>query len=156
MTIADTREFAFDASVLYHYAAADRLDSLHALLPPDVRPVTTRAVHEELILKATDNPLVGLATSVAWLQQVPMDGLDELWILAKWVRRLGAERHHRGEATILAYAEAHGAVAIIDDKEARQVGVADGLEVHGSLWLAAEACRLGRLSVAAAPGLSTR
>jgi predicted nucleic acid-binding protein len=135
------------------YAAADRLDSLHALLAPDVRSVTTRAVHQELLSKATDNPLIGLATSVPWLQQVPMDGLDELWVLGEWVRRIGAQRHHRGEATILAYAEAHGAIAIIDDSEARRLGVAAGLEVRGSLWLVAEGCRLGRLSIAAALGL---
>jgi len=39
------------------------------------------------------------------------------------------------EAATLAWAETHGAVAIVDDRAARNVARHRGVTVHGSLWL---------------------
>jgi predicted nucleic acid-binding protein len=40
---------------------------------------------------------------------------------------------------VLAWAECHGAVAIIDDWDARRVAQTHEQEVHGSLWVVAQA-----------------
>jgi predicted nucleic acid-binding protein len=141
MTPPVVKTYVFDASALFHFVAADRLDSLGSLMPSDARSVTTRAVQEELLAKEAEVPLVRLITSAGWLEQVPVDGLEDLWALSTWVQRIGADQHHRGEATVLAYAEGHSAIAIVDDKDARLMGSSAGLEVHGSLWLIVEACR---------------
>ncbi len=51
---------------------------------------------------------------------------------------------------MLAWAEVHQATSIIDDDDARRVGQQYGLEVHGSLWLVAQAIDVGRITEATA------
>lgn len=91
MTPPVVKTYVFDASALFHFVAADRLDSLGSLMPSDARSVTTRAVQEELLAKEAEVPLVRLITSAGWLEQVPVDGLEDLWALSTWVQRIGAD-----------------------------------------------------------------
>lgn len=112
MTDADPVILAWDSSALHHAALADRLDVLGSIVRP-WRNVTTAAVREEL----AGNGLT--IDSEQWLETVHVDGLNELVSLAKWVQAFSCQKHNRGEATVLAWAETHGAVAIIDDRDAR-------------------------------------
>jgi hypothetical protein len=61
--------------------------------------------------------------------------LREAGALAPFAQRLVADNRHLGEAATLAWAQVHGAIAIVDDLAARAVGEAAGIEVHGSMWL---------------------
>jgi hypothetical protein len=152
---------AWDASCLFYAARADRLD---VLADYDAGPrghewsnVTTQAVVDEL----TGH---GLAVgALSWLEVVHVDGLGELTSLIAWMERHGAGDHqhpgHRfasgpgprsGEGTVCAWADVHGATAVVDDKNARRVAAAYGLTVHGSLWVIARGVAHGRASLASA------
>lgn len=139
----------WDASGLHHAAKADRLDVLGDVAKP-FDSVTTAAVVEELAR-------YGLAEQVersGWLQIVHVDGLSELLPLVRWTGLLSGDVHHRGEATVCAWAEAHGTIAIIDDADAKVAAARGGLEVHGSLWVLAAGVRAGALGELAAGGLA--
>src|SRR2546421_6486013 len=58
-----------------------------------------------------------------------------------------------GEASVFAAAELHGATAITDDREAVRVARTYGLDVHGTIWLLAGACRDSKLPEPAAGNL---
>lgn len=136
----------WDASPLIHAHKIERLDVLGELAagPADARwhNFTTAAVVEEL---------AGYGGSVPdWLEVVHVDAIGDLIVLSEWVGRVSSATHSQGEATVLAWAERHGAVAIIDDAEARRVGQAHGLRVHGSLWVLARAVTDGRWSISSA------
>ncbi|WP_433228495.1 hypothetical protein [Actinomadura formosensis] len=143
----------WDASALHAAATADRLDVLGdmaccaALGSP--RNVTTAAVVEEL--QQYGLTIVGQD----WLTVEHVDGLDEILAVAKWVGIVGATSlHNRGEATVCAWAEVHGGIAIIDDRGARCAARTNGLAAHGSLWLIANAVREGWITEAAATGFT--
>jgi predicted nucleic acid-binding protein len=72
-------------------------------------------------------------SSPDWLDVVHVDALAELVVLSDWIGRVSSATHSKGEATVLTWAQVHGAIAIIDDADARKVGQAHGLKVHGSL-----------------------
>lgn len=144
------RTFVFDASVLSPFARSDRLDVLGSVLAGRVRCVTTRAVRQEILAKSDEFPLLASITTATWLSEVAVDGLDELGALVWWIRKLGATQRDRGEATIFAYAQTYGATAIIDDGKARRLGRKNGVDVHGTLWLLADACHAGSLSAVSA------
>jgi predicted nucleic acid-binding protein len=56
-------------------------------------------------------------------------------------------------ASVFAAAEQLGATAITDDRKAAKVGRFYRLDVHGTIWLLAGACREGKLVPAAAGSL---
>jgi predicted nucleic acid-binding protein len=142
----------FDASPLSHFARADRLDALTALVK-DYRCVTTRAVRDELERGVTRYPQLTATRRLDWLTEVAVDGLAELGALAAYLQLLSRDQRHFGEATVLAWAETHGAIAVIDDQAAVRAGEARGVEVHGSLWLIIAGYRKGVLHEAAASEL---
>jgi predicted nucleic acid-binding protein len=140
------RTLVWDASAIHHPAKTDRLDVIGDICRK-WRNVTTAAVVEELQLH-------GLSIDGHdWLEVTHVDGLDEVVALGRWVGIVSAEQHNRGEATVLAWAEIHDAIAIIDDGDASRVAREHGITVHGSLWVLAEAVRHGYLVEAAASGL---
>jgi predicted nucleic acid-binding protein len=129
----------WDTSPLLHAARADRVDVLgdYARGPADSpwRNVTTATVVSELEHN-------GISTAPPWLEIVHVDELDELLATVTWTSRMGTQRgRNLGEATVCGWAEVHGAVAIIDDSDARAVAAAHDLPVHGSLWVVAWAVR---------------
>jgi predicted nucleic acid-binding protein len=67
------------------------------------------------------------------MKVVPVDGLDELRLFAEYSRRLVVRDRNVGEASVLAWAEAHGGIALIDDQVAVQHGRERGVEVRRTL-----------------------
>lgn len=145
-------EWVFDSSALYHAALADRLDVLGALVPGQ-SCVSPLAVFDELGAAAGRDRRLAQVRAQPWLAEVRVDGLEDLRNLLVWARLLGAGPHHMGEAAVLTYAQSRAAVAIIDDRRPRKVAKQAGLMAHGTLWLIARACLLGRTLPAAAGGL---
>lgn len=137
----------WESSALLHACRTDRLDVLlhlaEALGP--ARHVTTAAVREEL---AGHDLVLPPSMSV-----VHVDGLTELVSLADWVQRLSSSVHDRGEATVCAWAQVHGATAIVDDRAARTAAARAGLDVHGSAWVVARAVAIGHEGIANATAL---
>ena len=70
-----------------------------------------------------------------------------------WTSRVGAGTRDLGEASVLAAAEELGAVALIDERSATQVGRSYGVTVHGTIWLLANVCRDEKLTDVAASNL---
>ncbi len=131
----------WDASAVNPAARADRLDVLIDLAS-SCRHVMTAAVVEELARHGLRQNVTDCGFEI-----VHVDGLTEIVALARWVDRAGAtEDHNRGEATVLAWADVHGATAMIDDRDARIAAQRSGVRAHGTLWLIIRAVIEGRLS----------
>lgn len=135
--------WVWDASALHSVAAADRIDVLFDLAAggrqAPSRHVTTVAVAEELRRNGVWEPCR------THLEVMHVDALDELHALGRWLAVVSSGRHSLGEATVLAWAEVHGGVPILDDKEARRSAVKHGLPAHGTLWIIAQAVQAGKI-----------
>jgi predicted nucleic acid-binding protein len=141
----ERRALVFDATCLSHFARADRLDVLRDLLSAD-ECWTTQVVLQELRKGYTEHPALELVTQGNWLSVAEFDTLPEASLFAEWARRIGAEDRDFGEASVFAFAELRSGIAITDDRRAVAIAQARGLEVHGTIWLLARACRDGKLS----------
>lgn len=137
----------FDTTLILHAFRAERLDVTLDIAGEHNTHLVPASVVREIEVHGGVVP--------PWLEQITED-LDAVVAAASWQRVLGAERggrHHAGEASTLAVVQARpGAIAVIDDGDARRVGQRYGIEVHGSLWVAAQAVNENRwdsVSVAA-------
>lgn len=135
----------FDSAPLSAFARARQLPMLDRLAGNDER-VTTTAVIEELRAGLGEHPELHDAIDLPWLRIEPLAELDELALFGQYAQRLGAGTHDVGEATVLAFAEAHGAVAFTDDQTAAQIGRERGVKVVRTLALVARGVRHGVLN----------
>lgn len=142
----------FDTTILNHFALAERLDVL-ADMVMDRGCATTAVVLDELRRGAEEASELRNALDLDWMQVIALDQLDEIRCFARWVRRIGADQRDTGEASVFAAAELREGIAITDDRDAVKVGRRYGLEVHGTIWLLAGACRTGKLTEAAASSI---
>jgi predicted nucleic acid-binding protein len=110
-------------------------------------------VLEELNQGAAAHPELANVDTGDWLNVAQLDSLDEIRLFALWASRIGSGERDRGEASVFAIAELHSATAITDDQEAVRVARTYGLDVHGTIWLLAGACRDGKVSEPAAGSL---
>ncbi|MCP3801685.1 hypothetical protein NLX83_20695 [Allokutzneria sp. A3M-2-11 16] len=69
------------------------------------------------------------------------------------IDRIGAGDRNQGEASVFAAAELLKGMAVTDDQAATRVARKYGLEVHGTVWLLARACRNGKQTVVGAGSL---
>lgn len=140
MTAEPSRPTAmvFDSSVLSAFASARRLPVLRDLAG-EYRLVTTQAVLSELRVYHD------IAPETSWLETVRVDDLAELQALVGYADLLGSGEHDMGEATVMAWAEVHRGIVIIDDRAAKRAGKRRGVECHGTLWLIIDAFRSGVL-----------
>lgn len=134
----------FDASPLTHFARAGELATLHALVA-DFECVTTRAVRGELNNGVSVHPEIEDALRIGWLKEVRCDELQELYLFGEYMNRFGNFERNAGEASVLAWAERHGAAAYVDDEVACRVGRSRGVVVHRTLQLVVAALRTGKL-----------
>jgi len=135
----------FDSAPLSAFARARQLPMLDRLAGEDER-VTTSAVIEELRAGLGDYPELQDAIDLPWLRVEPLDDLNELVLFGNYAQRFGSGAHDVGEATVLAFAEAHSATAFTDDEVAVQVGREHGVTVLRTLALVARGVRVRLLS----------
>ncbi|NJQ02436.1 hypothetical protein [Streptomyces zingiberis] len=139
----------WDCSPLHHAVKADKIDLLGDMARTwrraPRRNVTTAAVLDELRHHRLPTDQL-----TSWLEVVHVDGLNELAALVKWMELVSGRRSNQGEATVLAWAEVHGGVAVVDDADARRAARRAGLEVWGVLRVVAESVREGRTTEYAA------
>jgi predicted nucleic acid-binding protein len=83
--------------------------------------------------------------TAAYRRAVPQAVLDELRAFAHYVRVVGAGERDFGEASVLAWAEVNGGIAVIDERAGTQAAQARGVMVHGTLWLIANGLNAGDL-----------
>ena len=116
----------FDASPLSHFARATELDTLRVLVA-EFECVTTKAVRTELRHGVERHPALRAAVELDWVATVSCDDLDELYLFGQYMNRLGNLARNAGEASVLAWAEAHGAAAYVNDQWPR---IPTGRTVH--------------------------
>ncbi|MDF5754455.1 DUF3368 domain-containing protein [Spongiactinospora sp. TRM90649] len=139
------RALVFDATCLSHFARAERLDVLRDLLVGE-NCLTTSIIRDELRTGLDKHPLLRHILDADWLGVERLESIEELRSLVAWQQRIGSSQRNLGEASVFCVAETSGAIAITDDREAVAVARSYGLEVHGTVWLLAIACREGKLS----------
>jgi predicted nucleic acid-binding protein len=108
--------------------------------------VTTKAVLGELRKGAERHSAVHNAIDLDWIATVSCDDLDELYLFGQYMNRLGNLERNAGEASVLAWAEAHSAAAYVDDQVACNVGRGRGVRVHRTLHLVINAFRANSLT----------
>ncbi|WP_061294975.1 hypothetical protein [Herbidospora cretacea] len=135
----------FDAPCLNHFALADRFDVLRDLMV-GTECMTTEIVRAEIRDGLPDRPLLRSVLDADWLGVVTISSRKAFEDFVEWTRRIGSTQRDRGEASVFAAAERAGAISIIDDADAKKVGIAHGLRTHGTVWLLAMACREGKLT----------
>ncbi len=140
---------AFDNTPLSQFARADRLFDLEAITAGD-RRVTTEAVRDELKDGVQQHPAIEQVLTLPWLEIVSASSLQELRAFSEYARRLGAGARNVGEASVLAWTEVNGGIAILDERAGTNQGRERGVEVHGTLWLVCLGYRSGRLDKSAA------
>jgi predicted nucleic acid-binding protein len=144
--------WVLDAMCMSHFARADRLDVLRDLLV-DKECWTTQVVIEEVSRGVAAHPALDDVLAADWLMTAQLDTLNEITRFALWADRLGSGERDLGEASVFAVAELRSGTAITDDQEAVRVARTYGLDVHGTIWLLAGACRDGKLALPAAGNL---
>jgi predicted nucleic acid-binding protein len=134
----------FNTSPLSHFALAGRLAMLDRLTAA-YRRVAPQAVLDELRAGEVAHPPLADVRNTDWLEVVACDGLAELRAFAHYVQVLGAGLRDIGEASVLAWAEVNGGIAVIDERAGTQAAQARGVAVHGTLWLIANSLNVGEL-----------
>lgn len=142
--MGDRPSLAFDASPLIHFARANRLETLQAITV-GFRCVVTRAVLEEVEQGVLQHEQLRAVLDASWLEVVPVEELDELYRFAEYLNILGNTDRNAGEATVLAWAETHGASAYLDDQVACNTGRSRGVPVFRTLALIIDGFRQGLL-----------
>ena len=142
--------FVFDSSPLSRFARAGQLEILQAICSGS-RCVVTNTVREEIERGAHIYPPLRDVLDADWLEQSGSYNLAVLGFFAEYARALTSSREgNLGEAATLAWAEAHGAIAITDDQAAVDAGRQRGVEMHGTLWLVARGLKTGVMDESAA------
>lgn len=142
-----------DTSILSPFARAGRLDTLRTLLRSP-RVVTTEAVLDELRNGVSEYPELATALDIAWLEVASLDGrLDFIARFARYYENLGGGGRNLGEATVMAYAELEGCVAVLDDEVAVKLGRRRGVNVIRTLRLIADAVRSANVTILDAEAL---
>jgi len=144
--------WVLDAMCLSHFARADRLDVLRDLLV-EKECWTTQVVLEEVSRGVAAHPALNDVLTADWFRIAQLDTLNEIRHFALWADRIGSGERDLGEVSVFVAAELRSGTAITDDQEAVRVARTYGLDVHGTIWLLAGACRDGKLSVSAAGNL---
>ena len=139
----------FDSAPLSCFARAGQLPLLERLTEGFTR-VTTQAVLDELRDGAGEYPALRAALELPWLRIESLGSLEEMKLFAAYLQPLGAGKHNIGEATVLAWAEAHRAIAFTDDELAVQIARRRGVDVKRTLALVARGVRQGLLQEAEA------
>ncbi len=124
----------FDSSVLSAFARARRLEVLERLTNGH-RRVVTKAVLDEMDRGIAMHRLLADIRGLTWLEIVGVDALTELIAFSDFVRILGSTGRNIGEASILAWAQISGGVAIVDDQAAVNAARAKNVVVRRSLAL---------------------
>jgi predicted nucleic acid-binding protein len=141
-------DWIWDASALHHAALADRLDVLLDLAkdttPTPGRFLTTSLVVEELTRRET------WQLCAPFLEVVDLQSYEELKALTNWLAVVSSGLRSRGEATVFAWAEVHGGLVVVDDKDACRAARRHRLTAHGTLWILAQAIQAGKIPPASA------
>lgn len=140
-------ELVMDAGPLNHFAKAGWLGVLR-FVADGAQVVITDIVEAELRTGAHTRPHLQTVLDSDWIERRVLSSLEELGAYGKFSSRLvGADGRNAGEASVLAYAQVHRMIAVIDDGAGRKAGKTAEVQVRGTLGLLMDAIRSGQLTV---------
>jgi predicted nucleic acid-binding protein len=142
---ASTLTLVFDSSVLSCFARAGHLEVLNTLTSAH-RRVMVRAVKEEIDRGVLQYSRLGAVQQCGWLDVVRGDSLVEMAAFSHYVGILGCGERDVGEAATLAWAEAHHAVAVLDDQAGVNAGKQRGVQIKRTLALISTGVQQGILA----------
>jgi predicted nucleic acid-binding protein len=111
-------------------------------------------VVEELRTFAHRDPGIESLLAAPWLEHYPLAGHRERLLYGKYASLLVEGDRNRGEAAVLAVADAVGGKAVLDDMVARNIATRHGIDRTGTLGLLCAAIDGGLLTVALVSALA--
>jgi predicted nucleic acid-binding protein len=136
----------FDTGPLSHFTQQGWLGILR-LVVGERQAVIPDTVVAELQAGAASRPYLRLVLDASWIDQRDLTSDNELREFAWFASLLVAGDQNRGEAGVLAYAKANGALAVTDDGPGRKAAKNSGVHCRGTLGLLCDAIRDGHLTV---------
>ncbi len=134
-----TQTLVFDNTALSHFARANQLGTLGTLCE-GFRCVTVQQVITEIFDGIAQHAALGTIPILPWLEIRELVEIDDLVAFARYKGELGGgPTKNNGEAGVLAWASRHGGTALIDEAAATRIGLRDGIDVRGTLWLVTNA-----------------
>ena len=143
----------FDSAPLCAFSRAHRLAELERLTTRGGPRHHAGGPRRDRCGRRSDHPKLDAVLQLPWLRVVSLDSLAELRLFAAYADRLGTGDHDVGEASVLAWPEAHGATAFTDDEAAVQAGRDRMVVVRRTLFLVALGVKAGVLAEEAAVAL---
>ncbi len=141
-----TGALVFDNTPLSHFARAGRLDVIEKLVAGR-RCVTPEEVANEIVVGVPEHPALAKVLASDWLEVVGLAETAEVVAFARFKAELGGGiGQNNGEAAVLAWTASNDGVAVIDERAGTRIAQREGIEVHGTLWLMANAVRDGHLT----------
>jgi len=141
-----TGVLVFDNTPLSHFARAGRLEVLQKLTAGR-RCVMPEEVANELLQGVAEHPALAKVLAADWIEVVELTEAAEVVAFARFKGELGGGvDRNNGEAGVLAWTLHNGGVAVIDERAGTRIAQGQGIEVHGTLWLVANAVRDHHLS----------
>ncbi len=124
-----TAEWAVDTGQLSHFARAGWLGVLQMLAPGNVI-VIPDTVEREIQEACGVNAWLAQILTHSWIEVAPIQSEAEIDAYSRYARRLvGDNGRNTGECGVLALAEVHGLVAVVDDHAGHKAGSANGVRV---------------------------
>ncbi|MFV2087370.1 nucleotide-binding protein [Micromonospora sp. LOL_021] len=144
----DRQTYVLDTGPLSHFARSQWLGVLKAVLA-NVTVVIPDVVEAELRDGATRHSYLQMVLDADWVGVVRLDQSAQITAFTYYKQRLvGPDGRNVGECGVLALAEATPrAVAVVDDRVARNAAKSRKVEVRGTLGLLCDAIRQELLTV---------
>ncbi|MFW6638546.1 hypothetical protein ACOALZ_00735 [Nocardiopsis algeriensis] len=140
-------ELVVDTGPLSHLAEAGWLGVLRSVAGAR-KVVVPDAVEYELRRGESTRPHLQQVLGTEWISRSALDTPSENAAFAHFSAFLVSGGRNIGEAAVLAYAQVHGATAVIDDGAARRAAKEAKVRYTGTLGLLCEAVRAGFLTLA--------
>lgn len=139
-------ELVMDTGPLSHLAKAGWL-SIARYVADGAEVVIPDVVEAELRDGVHKWPHLQTVLDATWIGRRVLSSPAEVTSFAEFSEKLvGLDGRNAGEASVLAYAKIHGAIAVIDDGAGRKAGEKANVRLRGTLGLLLEAVRQQRLT----------
>lgn len=134
----------FDATPLIYLAKADRLDVIETLDGPRLvpKPVYREVVTNGIEAGYDDARRIEQATDDGALEPVAVD-IEESSVATRLTQHPGLSD---ADVAVLACAETHNAVAVMDEAAGRSAADVEGIETRGTAYLVLSAITCGHFS----------
>lgn len=143
-----------DTGPLSHFARAGWLGVLRLLAPTNTILIPD-LVADEIRQAPTAHAWLPQILTHPWIVITPVTTEAELLAYSRYARRLvGDDGRNTGECGVLALAETHGYVAVLDDHAAVKAATAAGVTVRRTLGLLCDAIEQGQLTLAMVSALA--